>query len=460
MIFLKRYKMLAAVLLVFLLLTSSLLWSEVPMQTYQAAARDESRFAFCLFPEQAEKLEIRAWMSDVPGADFCAGSDRLFQKGGPAPLSSFYPIYDGASSQEEFAASYPYLPSDALAGYGKTVYPVEYGKARLFFLDGARMEAGDPAQLDWLRRAAAENRQPHTVVLVDEVPSSDLFWQAVEEVQASLVLTAREVYAYEPFLAQTAASYEGAARGRYGRWRPTEQISRPFLLALEGDASTLAVRAKDRTGATLDQLTLEVSQGQGQAAETVAVGIQSFWRYHPAMPEIKAVVPEGYDLTGEHPILQPFALPPDDWRHPLYEDGTWRVGRAPFGYRNDDLGTSWIRTELEGRTGEAAYYFRTTFELADDPAAIRDLVLHVAFEDGYAAYLNGEEIARDGIRTGWIDAYSLAEANELVLYQRSSIRDHIGKLVKGTNTLAVEVHRSHPKAPNLSFDLSLSYEKK
>lgn len=459
MLFFKNYKMVPALLLVFVLLAGSLLWSEVPMETYQAAARDETGFSFCLIPEQAANVEIRKWMAEVPGADFCAGADRLFAKGGAAPLSAFYPLYDGTSSADAFAAAYPYLPSDAMAGYGKTVYPVEYGKARFFFLDGAKIEAGDTAQLEWLKRAASENRQPHTVVLVDEAPSAAAFWQAAEEAQAGLVLTAKDVYAHEPTLAQTPANYEGTAHGRYGLWRPTEQISQPLMLALEGDAATLAVRVKDRTGATLDQLALDVQQGQGQAAETVAVGIQSQWRYQYAVPEIKAAVPDGYDLTGEHPILQPFRLPPDDWRHPAYEDGAWLLGRAPFGYRNDDLGSSWIRTELNGATGEAAYYFRTTFELADDPAELRDFVMHAAFEDGYVAYLNGEEIARDGIRTGLVDAYSLAEANELVLYQRTSIRDHIGKLVQGRNTLAVEVHRSHPKAPNLSFDLSLSYEK-
>ncbi|HEY0826827.1 MAG TPA: hypothetical protein VGE40_01920 [Bacilli bacterium] len=41
-------------------------------------------------------------------------------------------------------------------------------------------------------------------------------------------------------------------------------------------------------------------------------------------------------------------------------------------------------------------------------------------------------------------------------YSRFPIKAHIDKLKQGTNTIAVKVYRSHPKAPNMLFDLNLS----
>ena len=68
-------------------------------------------------------------------------------------------------------------------------------------------------------------------------------------------------------------------------------------------------------------------------------------------------------------------------------------------------------------------------------------------------------MSRDGIRTGLLTHSSLAFHNEPAIYQSKDLSNHIPKLVKGTNVISIEVHRSHPKSPNLLFDLSLSYEK-
>ena len=148
------------------------------------------------------------------------------------------------------------------------------------------------------------------------------------------------------------------------------------------------------------------------------------------------------------------------WRAGAYDDSAWEDGNAPLGYSASGVG---IDTEIAFGPDPAnkypTTYFRKRFVL-NDPGAVTGLTLRVCYDDGYVAYLNGEEVARGGMPGGAIGYGTLATAQNgsTGVYQQVSLAAHIGKLVGGAgqmNVLAVEVHQVSASSSDLFMDLEL-----
>jgi hypothetical protein len=143
--------------------------------------------------------------------------------------------------------------------------------------------------------------------------------------------------------------------------------------------------------------------------------------------------------------LEGQAEPPATWADPGFDDSSWSVGRAGFGYGDGDDTT--VITGMQGRS--VSLYLRTRFDVAD-PAAIAGLLLEIDSDDGFVAFLNGTEVARRGLlgapvphdRTAWDHE---AGAPELV-----PLSDAARLLVAGTNVLAIQVHDSSLSSSDLS----------
>jgi hypothetical protein len=456
----KQYRLLWITLGMIAVITLLSFLTRIPTQGAKEWSRPQVTFSFGYFGA-GEAGSVTEWVKEAKNTSFFAAPDRLFAENPQAPLANFYPVFDASNLPESINLAYPTLPAEMLAGYGRTVYTFDYGNARFLFLNGERLD--DPKQTEWLQATVNNAKQVHNIVLLAQEPTDQKLWDVMKDSGINLVLVQDSVYALDHVVAQQSAEYKPSPYQGWGVWQVASQIGEPHMLLIEGNENKLFVSAQDRDGNGLDRLEEDVSKlvFTNPLDERVAVGIESVWRFTPGRGEIKAVIPEGFDVTGEHPITQPFNLPPDDWRHPQYEDAAWQIGRAPFGHtKTVRESRERIETRLPVDPASPSYYFRKTFVLEDDPAQIEDLLLHIAFEDGFIAYLNGEEIYRDAIRTGLVQHSTLAETNEWTFYRRIPIKNQIPRLVKGVNTLAVEVHRAHPKAPNLFFDLSLSYEKK
>jgi hypothetical protein len=149
----------------------------------------------------------------------------------------------------------------------------------------------------------------------------------------------------------------------------------------------------------------------------------------------------------------PVVDPPDlDWYVPDFDDSDWDTGPSGFG-RGDsddttqvDADTVYVRTEIE----------LTAAELDDLTA----MALHVDFDDGFAAYLNGVEVARValGLRGSGPPPWDAPAtyANEALIKedQRPAYFDldaSIGLLQEGSNTLALEVHNSSPDSSDVTL---------
>ncbi|MGJ8695854.1 MAG: lamin tail domain-containing protein [Verrucomicrobiaceae bacterium] len=84
------------------------------------------------------------------------------------------------------------------------------------------------------------------------------------------------------------------------------------------------------------------------------------------------------------------------WGTPEYDDSSWAAGPGPIGYETSSSGQYALGTNLSGmRNNYWSVYMRTSFNLtASQLAAITQLEFTVDYDDGYIAYLNGQEVSR------------------------------------------------------------------
>ncbi|MED1953968.1 hypothetical protein [Brevibacillus centrosporus] len=452
-----RFPMLIGSTVVLLVMASSLFWTRIPIEGYATLKETGvDSFQFGYITKKSQIPDLHEWMSGQQGKAIFALPDQLYSPDPAKPLPFVYPIYDRTRSEEQFNQLYGYLPQQPTLDLGRTVYTVDYGNARFFFLRSDRQEKEQAA---WVHAQAVTNPKQHHIALLD-VPPSPVLWQALREAKVELVIAGERVYGLEATVVQEPSDFASKAHEGYGVWKPGASIDQPYMLMLSYQNDDMAVKATTADGEALDQM--ELSAGALAAAsstETVAVGIQQIWRYHRGDASIKAVIPEGFDVTGENPITTPFHLPADDWRSPDYSDAAWKTGRAPFGHTNRLQEEKRLQTRFKPEPASPSYYFRHTFFLSEAPKEWKDLIVKLSYEDGLILYFNGEEVFRDGIRTGLILPSSLAITNQGTWYREVSLRNHRNRLHMGRNTLAVQVHRSHPGSPNFLFDMSLSYIK-
>ncbi|RPH94653.1 MAG: hypothetical protein EHM72_15470, partial [Calditrichaeota bacterium] len=148
--------------------------------------------------------------------------------------------------------------------------------------------------------------------------------------------------------------------------------------------------------------------------------------------------------------------PPSAWRNIDYNDSAWRVGPSGFGYGDDDDATV-IQNNL-------SIYVRKTFELKTTDMPTR-AVLHVDYDDGFAAYLNGQDIARA----------NLGSHGEQIPFDRSADAGHEALIIQGMppeayefespaslfkvgkNVLALQIHNINTTSSDMSLIPFLSF---
>ena len=167
-------------------------------------------------------------------------------------------------------------------------------------------------------------------------------------------------------------------------------------------------------------------------------------RGQDAVDHWEAVVQDG---TSWHYLI-PTSQPVPYWIYDNFAASDWQVGPAGFGYGDGDDNTVVPST--------TSIYLRHTFEVAD-PTAFAEAMFAMDYDDGYVAYLNGNEIARGnagnpGDFVAW-DAV-LDDWHEAVLYAGGTpdliALDAGASLVAGTNVLAIEVHNANANSSDLT----------
>ena len=177
--------------------------------------------------------------------------------------------------------------------------------------------------------------------------------------------------------------------------------------------------------------------------------------YEPYRPgRDTTIIPRGADLR----YFKGIERIDSRWKLVDFDDTVsgWRSGRTPIGRAFPDLGTRLQdMQQRDGVPGYLAVFLRFEFEV-EDPAATQNLILRNLYDDGFVAFLNGDEVARDNVSGRTPSQY--ITANDDLRYPRwrefyldpSDYQLHPGK-----NVLAVQLHNSRRNDGNSLMDTTL-----
>lgn len=147
---------------------------------------------------------------------------------------------------------------------------------------------------------------------------------------------------------------------------------------------------------------------------------------------------------------------PNNWMDPNFNDAQWQTGFGGFGYGDGDDNTT-IPACI-------SVFIRNEFQLIDT-SVINVGILHADYDDGFVAYLNGEEIARSNFGIiGTPPTYDqTADFHEANMYQGGAPEDYLlsstsfKSLIKeGSNTLAIQIHNQDISSSDMSSNFFLS----
>lgn len=133
----------------------------------------------------------------------------------------------------------------------------------------------------------------------------------------------------------------------------------------------------------------------------------------------------------------------DKWMAKKFDDSSWVKGRGGAGYDNGSdykhLLASGFDFNRQLYRQCTSVYLRLPFQLAR-LKKIKDLILRVKFDDGFVAYLNGHRVAsaKAPDKPRWNSAATENNDDRAALnFQSFYISEHIDKLKKGANVLAI-----------------------
>jgi hypothetical protein len=141
--------------------------------------------------------------------------------------------------------------------------------------------------------------------------------------------------------------------------------------------------------------------------------------------------------------------PRDAWRQIGFNDSTWASGPAPFHYGEDVAGGTLI-TDM--RHNYTTFFLRHTFTLAN-VEDIGALTLRIAADDGFIAWINGQEVARYrvSVTDPSFDDFANSNAPEPVEFASYLVPNETGLLVDGPNVLAVQMFNVTITSSDLQF---------
>lgn len=158
--------------------------------------------------------------------------------------------------------------------------------------------------------------------------------------------------------------------------------------------------------------------------------------------------------------LLPSEEPSSLWKNASFDDSSWHEGISGFGYGDNDDST--LIAE-----GTISIFIRKTFDIAS-LSAIKDVKLHMDYDDAFVAYINGKEVARDNITTVGPPPFdqkaNAGSGHEAKLYkgQQPDVFN-LGALedilVEGQNIIAIQVHNLNNTSSDMTVIPFLSFGK-
>ncbi len=138
------------------------------------------------------------------------------------------------------------------------------------------------------------------------------------------------------------------------------------------------------------------------------------------------------------------------WTDVAFDDSAWTQGIGGVGF---DTGTGYeeiIGLDIESQMSgvNATSFIRYAFNV-DNPASYHSLVLRMKYDDGYVAYLNGQElVSRNTLGVpSWDSQASSTHRDTLArIFEDVDISQHLGLLRAGENILAIHGLNAKPSS--------------
>ncbi len=134
----------------------------------------------------------------------------------------------------------------------------------------------------------------------------------------------------------------------------------------------------------------------------------------------------------------------EQWTSPAYNDTLWKMGNGPFGFGTFP-GVTWgVNTSLQMQNKTPSLYIRKRFDVSSlQASSTNQLQLALRYNDGFVAFLNGQEVARRNM--GNPGMYAYRDQPSFNVNANSSVEIiNLGSanllLATGTNTLSIQTH--------------------
>lgn len=159
--------------------------------------------------------------------------------------------------------------------------------------------------------------------------------------------------------------------------------------------------------------------------------------------------------------------PAANWTSLSFNEDGWKYGLAPFATELFTATPEGVVNRLEGRQQTTldegpdsanritTYYFRARFILsAEEANRIRTTgapALSVLYRDGFAAYLNGQRVAKINLPEPFFYFTPAGPRDEDFMPELVDITASRNQFQAGENVLALELHTQNGSIPNLAF---------
>lgn len=142
--------------------------------------------------------------------------------------------------------------------------------------------------------------------------------------------------------------------------------------------------------------------------------------------------------------------PPGAWNAPGFDDRDWVLVRAPLGYGDPGLASS-----LDAMEGSFVSVFLRRRFYVEDPEAIDALQLQVQTSGGFAAYLNGVQVAAGALDDTRHDTTADPASPGIFVVD---LTEQAASIVAGDNVLALQAHNTAVDAARFNVAAGLIYE--
>jgi len=180
-----------------------------------------------------------------------------------------------------------------------------------------------------------------------------------------------------------------------------------------------------------------------------SVAFQYAPQYPPQLTDVSFGLPQEFTTLEVLPSRSAAAgwVPADDslasdWLQTDFDDSTWIQGTTGIGFERaagyENLIGLDVGDQMWGQNGTS--YLRVPFDVAD-AGALSSLTLRMKYDDGFVAYINGDEVWRENAPTDptWNSSATSSHSDSLaVQFEDFDISDHLGSLRTGENVLAIQ----------------------